>query len=494
MRNAMVPMVDADGNRIIPRGPMGGFRMMRGKGVDLSQPLSYVRPAKKKINPTTGEPWTGEELYYDLATFDIQETVVKCRLNYHRLRELDQSLEAVTIPQIVTLVVPGSPPWRFPATVAEVTHLRDVAMKPCNLLALAFWEQFVWECNVVDGEKRTKAQWHGVGLGFHRPFTPGTRVNDTGHPDGQHGGRDRRRGQRHYDPSTDYLNLTRGVTVPRGVGGILEGEPWGGISVPWVERDTNRCIVNLSPLRGMLKVATLGCDGPDGRLTLLFVGRVAQFVREHNLVILPSQLMRGVADWLLAVDLPGDAASMGDSDEDGWGTRENTRDGQRTDRLNLIGITPWFSLEGESVRDFIIISNYDGNSRARDVDFRIGLGQAYLWKSMTNPHSMCPFSRDQLATFLLRVLQRYWDCRAVERRATVRNSNAPSPVTNGKRLAACNIWCKYRQWLSFNSKLQTLHYVHHPMFWGRDESMLARESFECFHAVGRGIIIKIYLM
>lgn len=125
-----------------------------------------------------------------------------------------------------------------------------------------------------------------------RCSTPGTRVNDTGPPDGQHGGRDRRRGQRHYDPSTDYLNLTRGVTVPRGVGGILEGEPWGGISVPWVERDTNRCIVNLSPLRGMLKVATLGCDGPDGRLTLLFVGRVAQFVREHNLVILPSQLMR----------------------------------------------------------------------------------------------------------------------------------------------------------------------------------------------------------
>ncbi len=397
MRKAMVPMVDADGNRLIPRGPMGGFMMVRGKGVDLSRPLPYVRPSKKKINPTTGEPWTGEELYWyplgipgwssDLAISDIQETVVKCRLNYHRLRELDQSLEAVTIPQIVTRVVPGTPPWRFPATVAEVTHLRDVAMEPCNLLALAFWEQFVRECNVVDGEKRTEAQWHGAGLGFHRPlwapFVPNSDIqplqrltqgvppstDDAAHPAPGLATQDTPMASTE-DATVDVDNATTTPlpTTRTLLAGSQYLEEWAaylkenpGISVPGVERDTNGCIANLSPLRGMLKVATLGCDGPDGRLTLLFVGRVAQFVREHNLVILPSQLMRvspikaesdmtvshirdhfkpvlnhgmdfsvedeplydedmqGVADWLLAVDPPGDAASMGDPDEDGWG-------------------------------------------------------------------------------------------------------------------------------------------------------------------------------
>lgn len=408
--NFLVPMEDEQGLKIIPTGPMHGFRLMWGLAIDMSKALPYVPPDTTKTNPMTGRTWTKRELARwpkgipgwssDAVTPVTMDTAPVKKVNYHRLKEMDRSLQMVKLPRITA--ENHGPPWRFPATPEEAEQLRVSAETPGNLLALEFWAQFVQECHDVEVYQRNALQEQVASQEFLRPlwapFKPNEEVlgqadrsesrqrarskqtpefttpperADPGRRFGQVRDAGPLPGKKEKLPPIPKKSATKAkVLLPSPTpskrtlrAGTNNVDDWVSylnenktVSVPGIERNENGHVADLSALRGMLRVAQLGCDSDDGRLTLRFITGLASFIKAHPLHILASQLMdkpamtnpedmtvtrisahfkdvlskgmdfamddyeqvgeaSDVSKWLLVVDPGSDAVSLGEEDD-----------------------------------------------------------------------------------------------------------------------------------------------------------------------------------
>lgn len=338
----LVPRFDARGERIIPRGPMKGLGLMYGIGLDFSRPLPGSPPSLTKRNPLTGKRWSEQELdkfpegipgwTSDVTTEMLPYTAPIRHINMRRLEELDRSLTLVTLPRITA--EDGVPPWRFPATPAEADHLRDVAIAPCNLLALEFWGKFMQQCYTTSSKDRNALQVYVATQKFQRPsWAPFRRT--TASPAKQERKIKRRKerqaemaekgesvsagntatvqfGSTSSEPmkptmetreaKVDAVKDTRGAQSREGLwAGSAQTDQWiqhlnanTSVLIPGIVRGTDGAVKDRSAVRGMLRVAQLGCEDASGALTVIFISEVARFISEQSYHFTPAQLLHGL--------------------------------------------------------------------------------------------------------------------------------------------------------------------------------------------------------
>lgn len=344
--NRLVPMMDEHGERIIPAGPMQGFRIIYGIVIDLLRSLPKRPPTAGMINPLTGRPWTEHELVeypFGIPGWDSNASLgmgkqswpVR-RVNLQRLQELDRSHELVKLPKITA--EEGVPPWRFPATPAEADHLRDVALAPCNLMALEFWGRFLQHCYSTERTVRNALQSYVATLKFQRPsWAPYKRSGNSAAKQERKILRRKERveeGRTNTEAGGTTVPVQFGSTTGEEVSGatMAEEEPpqeattppnamrvravpereglWAGsvqskqwttylnahpeVIVPGITRTTDGLVKSELAVRGMLRVGQLGCEDASGRLTIAFVTEVARFIGEQSYQFSPSQLMNGL--------------------------------------------------------------------------------------------------------------------------------------------------------------------------------------------------------
>lgn len=348
--NNLVPATDALGNRITPKTPVQGFRIVYGVVVDMSRPLPATAPTEESIHPLTWYAWTKQELDeypYGIpgwvkepnVTVGMELAPVK-HYQRRRLQLLDKSYTMVGLPKITNRT--DGPMWRYPYTEEEADHLRQVAHQPCNLIAYEFWGQYLNECATVPKNQRTALQGYVAQQKNPRPswapyrrnpYNPAkqerklarrreraeaashtTTITEGDHhppPAVQFGSIDSQEGARimnNYGESPVTIRDNRSTTNPKPpkARGLWAGSEYTNewisylninpdIEIPGILRDNDGLVASHSAVRGMLRVAQLGYEDESGQYTLQFIREVTRFITETSVHFRPSQLMNGLS-------------------------------------------------------------------------------------------------------------------------------------------------------------------------------------------------------